>query len=198
MLKKFKFIFSTLKLKDAKRTGWYEVGISKDRIESVADHIVGCFNIAFYDRCNSDRKLNWDKVNTMIYLKELKKISQVEEFNPSSNKQNVFRYSELFKDFKNKDELYALLDEIEENLTEEAKYVNQLGKIESDFQAKDYDRNGYFDRNKALEDAENYGERKEEIIPQIDNASDGWILYDRKYYTDPEFKEMSEEIQKYR
>ena len=32
-------------------------------------------------------------------------------------------------------------------------------------------------------------------FPQMQNASDGWILYDRKYYTDEPFKSLSEEIQ---
>ena len=36
-----KTYFEVIKLKNAIRTGWLEVGISADRIESVAEHVFG-------------------------------------------------------------------------------------------------------------------------------------------------------------
>lgn len=81
----------------------------------------------------------------------------------------------------------------------EAKFVKQLSKIESDIKVKIYDNNGYFDLDKAKEDAKYYGEElSSEIIPQMKNASDGWIMYDRRYYTDDMFKSLSDDIQKMR
>ena len=48
----------------------------------------------------------------------------------------------------------------------------------------------------ALEDVKYFGEElASEILPQMKNPSDGFILYDRKYYTDDMFKFLSEDIQ---
>lgn len=93
-------------------------------------------------------------------------------------------------------ELMDLLEEVYKKETKEAKFVDQLLKIESDIQAKIYDLSGDFAIENALEDAKYYGEElSNEIIPQMKNASDGWILYDRKSYTDDIFKSLSEDIQ---
>ena len=93
-------------------------------------------------------------------------------------------------------ELMDLLEEVYQKETKEAKFVNQISKIESDIQAKIYDLSGDFVLDNALEDAKHYGEElSNEILPQMRNASDGWILYDRKSYTDEIFKSLSEDIQ---
>ena len=149
------------KLKEAVRTGWLEVEISNDRVESVAEHIYGSVILAIALVVN-------------IIQKVLESLSS-------------------------KDELISLLDEYYFGESREAKFVKQLSKIESDIQAKIYDNNGYFDLDKAKEDAKYYGEElSSEIIPQMKNASDGWIMYDRRYYTDDMFKSLSDDIQKMR
>ena len=40
--KVLKFYLEASKLKETIRTGWKEVGIPAEKIESVADHIFGC------------------------------------------------------------------------------------------------------------------------------------------------------------
>lgn len=93
-------------------------------------------------------------------------------------------------------EYVSLFEEIELKETKESKFVYEVSKLESDLQAKIYDLEGNFNLENALSDAKNYGEElSNEIIPQIKNASDGWILYDRKCYTDDLFIELSKNIQ---
>ena len=61
--------------------------------------------------------------------------------------------------------------------------IMDISKIESDIQAKLYDLEGHFDYDKAIEDAKKYPDNLQaEIIPQVKNASDAWILFDRQYY----------------
>lgn len=46
------------RLKEKVRTGWIEIGIEKDRLESVAEHIYGCLILAI--GINSEYKLELD------------------------------------------------------------------------------------------------------------------------------------------
>lgn len=63
-------------------------------------------------------------------------------------------------------------------------------------QAKIYDLKGEFSLENALQDVKNYGEElSSEILPQVKKASDGWLLFDRRYYTDELFVDLSNAIQ---
>lgn len=191
------------KLKEVVRTGWKEVKISRDRIESVADHIYGCFVLTIGLDSEQNLGLNIEKVFKMLVVKELEKVELEKEFTPreyptyEERKAKAFEtVSKITEGLMKQQELMDLLREAYEKETKEAKFVNQISKIESDIQAKIYDLSGDFDLDNALEDAKHYGEElSNEIIPQIKNASDGWILYDRKSYTDEIFKSLSEDIQ---
>ena len=192
------------KLKDVVRTGWGEVKISSDRIESVADHVYGCLVLAIALDSENNLGLDMLKVFKMITVKELEKINLDKEFTPrdyptkeerdAAARATVLKITEgLIKG----QELVDLVDEYSKKETAEAKFVYQLTKIESDIQAKLYDLKGEFSLEAAKADAEYYPEDiKAEVLPQINNASDGWILYDRRYYTDDVFKSLSEDIQK--
>ncbi len=188
------------KLKNARRTGWYQVGISAERIESVADHIYGSLVLAM--AVDSEYKLNLDmlKVFKMIIVKELYKI-KLEEITSIEAAQDRRGLSldilkEMTEGMVMQEELATLLDEANKKETKEARFAFQIAKIESDIQAKLYDLDGNFAIDKAIEDAKQYGEGlAEQIVPQIKSASDGWILYDRQFYEDEVFKELSEEIQ---
>lgn len=189
------------KLKNVIRTGWKEVGISSERIESVADHVYGCLVLSI--GLESEHKLGLDmlKVFKMIVIKEFQKVNLDKEYTPAGNvdkkveaRQAVLSVLEFLA---NKDELIALFDELESKSSKEADFVYKVSKIESDLQAKIYDLNGQFSLENALADAKNYGEPlSSEIIPQMKNASDGWILFDRRYYKGDEiFEKLSEDIQ---
>lgn len=58
-------------LKEKIRTGWQEIEVSSQRLESVAEHIYGCLMLAI--AIDSEYKLNLDmyKVLKMISLHEL-------------------------------------------------------------------------------------------------------------------------------
>lgn len=191
------------KLKEIVRTGWAEVKIERERVESVADHIYGCFVLTIGLDSEYELGLNIEKVFKMIVVKELEKVTLEIEFTPrkyptyEERKANAFEtVRKITNGLMKQQELMDLLEEVYENESKEAKFVNQLSKIESDIQAKIYDLSGDFKLDNALEDAKHYGEElASEIIPQMKNASDGWILYDRKSYTDDLFKSLSEEIQ---
>ncbi len=94
-------------------------------------------------------------------------------------------------------ELIELYDELIVLSSEEAKFVLHISKLESDFQAKIFELNDEFILDNAMRDIENYSEEiKNEIKSQVHNASDGWILFDRRYYAGNKiFESLSVDIQ---
>lgn len=191
------------KLKEVVRTGWMEVKIERERVESVADHIYGCFVLTIGLDSEYALGLNIEKVFKMIIVKELEKVTLEKEFTtrvyPTYEERKARAFETVRKitnGLMKQEELMDILEEGYQGETKEAKFVSQLSKIESDIQAKIYDLSGDFKLESALEDAKHYeSSLVDEIIPQIKNASDGWILYNRKSYTDDIFKTLSEEIQ---
>ncbi len=187
------------KLKNVIRTGWKEVNIPDDKIESVADHVYGCLVLSLVISSEKNIDLNMEKVFKMIIIKELKKIESMYEVSINSFENNNGRQSlvNITEGLTNQDEFLSIYDEFESQETKEAKFVLRVTKLESDLQAKIYDLNGDFKLENAIEDVKKYPEElSKEILPQVKNASDGWILFDRRYYEDSEiFTELSKDIQ---
>lgn len=179
------FYFKAINLKNVDRTGWKEVGI--DNAESVMDHIGGTVLLAM--AINSEKGLNIDmkKVYEMIAIKELKKIEKEESVI------NGGEYSDNVKAMLPNSNLISVYEEYENGETAEAKFALMVSKLESDIQAKKYEKDGEFTIENAKKDIENYPEDIKSELTDITKASDGWLTYDRKYYND-EFKELSDEI----
>lgn len=198
-----KFYAEANKLKSVIRTGWKEVGISSDRIESVAEHIYGCLILAIGLESEYNLNLDMKKVYKMLIIKELEKINLDKEYTPNTNvpRTRETKAKETISSITNglikQDEIIELINELYKMETKEAKFSYNVSKIESDLQAKIYDLKGEFDLDKALLDAKNYGEElSKEIIPKMKHASDGWIEYDRRYYVgDKIFEDLSHDIQ---
>lgn len=196
------FYLITNKLKEKIRTGWIEIGISAERLESVAEHIYGCLMLAI--AIDSEFKLDLDmfKVLKMLSLHELEEtimkeytirdnISQEEKI--KMGKECVKQVTEgLIK----QNEIMELLDEFNNHKTKESVFCFHIDKIECDFQAKLYDLKGCFDINNALKDLKYYGEESATIKEKAKNASDVWIEYDKKLFKDDKiFDDLIKKIQ---
>lgn len=197
-----KFYLEAIKLKEVIRTGWKEVGVSDEKIENVAGHVFGCMALTFGIISEKDiTDLDLIKVFKMIFAKELiKSVSMEQSITSKEDKQAAKRNAliELTDGLAIQSELVSLYDEAIELSSKEAKFALYVSKLESDIQAKKYELEGEFTLENALADIENYPEDiKEEIKGQVENASDGWILFDRRYYGDDEtFVSLSKDIQK--
>lgn len=194
-----KFYLLANNLKNVIRTGWKEVNIPDDKIESVADHVYGSLVLSLVIPSEKNIDLDIEKVFKMIIIKELKKIESMYEVSINSSENNNGRQSivNITEGLINQDEFLSIYDEFESQETKEAKFALYISKLESDLQAKIYELNGDFKLENAIEDVKKYPEElSKEILPQVKNASDGWILFDRRYYKDSEvFTELSKDIQ---
>lgn len=183
-----RFYMLANKLKNILRQGWIEIGISKERTESVAEHVFGTLILAL--AIDSDYKLNLDmlKVFKMLALHETEEILMPDY----TVRSNISKEEKLIRGRKcahevvngliDEQEINDLLDEFNAHVTKESKFCYLVDKIECDFQAKMYDLEGVMDYDIAREDLKYYGERKEEIDKNSKTASDIWIEYDRPKY----------------
>ena len=191
------------RLKEKIRTGWQEIEVSSQRLESVAEHIYGCLMLAI--AIDSEYKLNLDmyKVLKMISLHELEETIMkdytvrdniTKEEKIKRGKECVIKATEgMIK----QDEIVRLLDEFNERLTKESIFCYHIDKIECDFQAKIYDLKGQIKMENMLEDLKYYGEEGTIIKTKVNVASDVWIEYDKKIYRgDKIFESLINDIQK--
>ena len=198
-----KFYLFTNKLKEKIRTGWIEIGISSERLESVAEHIYGCLMLAI--AIDSEYKLNLDmyKVLKMLSLHELEEII-MKDYTIRDNiiKEEKLKYGKecvkkVTDGLLKQEEIIELLDEFNLRKTKEAVFCYHIDKIECDFQAKIYDLKRNFDLSRALKDIEYYGEEYEWIKDKAVCASDVWIEYDKRLYKDDKiFENLINDIQK--
>jgi len=195
-----KFYLYANKLKEKIRSGWIEISIEKQRLESVAEHIFGCLILAI--GIDSEYKLDVDmyKVLKMLTLHELEEIImgdltlRANITNEEKLKKGKECVSIIVKDLFKKEEIENLLDEFNAHITKESKFCYHIDKIECDFQAKVYDLQGAFSIEKAMEDLEYY-DNKDYVIENAKTASDYWILNDvPKFNGDEIFKTLVQDI----
>lgn len=183
-----------IELKKVLRTGWIEVGVPKESVESVMDHIGGTIILAMLLNDKQSLHLDMSKVYEMIAINEFKKLENNRELSIGTNESySADKTLELFSCFSNSDKLISLYNEIKEGVSAEARFVNMITKLESDVQAKYYEKNGEFTLENAKNDIEKYPEELKSKLTDISNASDGWLAYDAQFYDDF-FKVLSDII----
>lgn len=191
------------KLKYKIRTGWIEIGIEKDRLESVAEHIFGTLILAIGIDSEYELKLDMYKILKMLTLHELEEIL-MPDYTIRSNitaEQKIEKgkicVHKVTEGLLKQREIEELLEEFNERKSKEAIFCYHIDKIECDFQAKIYDLEGKMDLEKTRTDLVYYKDRANQIDQIAKTASDFWIEFDKPRYEDDEiFKELIEEIQK--
>ena len=185
-------------LKNVVRTGWKEVGVPENKVESVADHVYGTMILSLGIITEKKLDLNVEKVLKMVLIKELfKAVTNNEQSAVTSNKTENKKelVEKVLSKLENNSELLAIYDEYSSQSTNEAKFANKVCKLESDLQAKIYEMNGDFTIENAKADIENYPDEIKSQIGEIRHASDGWLAYDRAFYDDELFMNFSKEIE---
>ena len=191
------------KLKYKIRTGFVEIGITKERLESVAEHIYGCLMLSIAVDSEYDLNIDMYKVLKMLTIHELDEVLKPDFTlrsgitNEEKIKIGVESVNIVASTLSSRDELISLVNEFNEGKTKEAKFCYLIDKMECDMQAKVYDLNGNFLIEKAKEDLVYYGSSAKKIEKNAKTASDYWILYDKpKFKNDKIFKLLCDELLK--
>ena len=197
-----KFYEFTNILKNKIRTGWIEVDIKKERLESVAEHIYGCLMLAIAIDSEYDLNIDMYKVLKMLSLHELEEIlmGDLTLRADITKEEKILLGKKYVKEITNglfkQNEIEELLNEFNAHITKESIFCYHIDKIECDMQAKMYDLEGVFLIEKAKEDLPFFGDRASEIEKISKTASDYWINYDKpRYEGDEIFKDLINEIQ---
>ncbi|MDO4378430.1 MAG: HD domain-containing protein [Erysipelotrichia bacterium] len=131
------------KLKQTLRTGWLQTHITKERIESVAEHIYSTQMLALAMYSQYQYKIDIYKVILMLAIHETEEIIigdltylQIDEL----TKQEIGHKAihEVLENLNIKEDLIDLILEFDAKETEEAKFAYYCDKLECDLQCKLY------------------------------------------------------------
>lgn len=200
MKERFKSIMSfyllATQLKDKIRSGWDEShwNVSKERIESVAEHVYGTCILALAINSEFDSDLDIAKVLKMLVLHEIGEVI-IGDITPFDNltpeeKQRIEHVAmeKVLGDLIKKEEYVSLLLEFDERKTKEAIFARHCDKLEADIQAKVYQDSGDFpDVYVAQEENINLKKRVQPIVEKgAKTCFDVWYEFDKSLYTDDE------------
>lgn len=152
--KVLKFYTLTNKLKDKIRSGVALWHISKDRLESVAEHVYGVSMLAIAIDSEYDLDIDIKKIVLMLAIHELEEC-YIGDLTPFDNidkehKKVAGEYavSQILDGLVKKEEYLELTKEYNNKKTKEAKFASNCDKLEMLLQMKIYEESGYSDMYK--------------------------------------------------
>lgn len=190
------FYLLATRLKYKIRSGWDEThwNVSKERLESVAEHIYGTCILALSIDSEFETNLDIDKIIKMLVLHELGEviIGDITPFDNITPEEKMKREHAAIKDVlgdlvKN-EEYFALLLEFDAKKTREAVFAHLCDKLEADIQAKVYQDMGC--QNPLDEQEKNVAFKSESIQQMLQDgaktAFDIWYEWDKALFADDE------------
>ena len=191
-----RFYLLATQLKYKIRSGWDEThwNVSKERIESIAEHIYGTCILALSIDSEFETHLDIGKVIKMLVLHELGEvvIGDITPFDNITPEEKMEKehaaIKEVLGELIKKEEYFALLMEFDEKRTKEAIYAHHCDKLEADIQAKVYQAMGC---QNSLDMQENNVVFKSKKVQQMvrdgaKTAFDIWYEWDKSLYVDDE------------
>lgn len=189
-----RFYLLATQLKYKIRSGWDEThwNVSKERIESIAEHIYGTCILALSIDSEFETYLDISKVIKMLVLHELGEvvigdITPFDNITPEEKMQIEHEaIKEVLGDLIKKEEYFALLLEFDERKTREAIFAYHCDKLEADIQAKVYQDMGC--QNPINKQENNVVFKSKKVRQMVQNgaktAFDIWYEWDKSLYVD--------------
>ncbi|MBQ7351259.1 MAG: HD domain-containing protein [Clostridia bacterium] len=185
------------KLKNIVRTGWKDWGVTRDRVESIAEHIYGVqmLAIAIWSEYKYDLDIN--KVITMLAIHELEEtiIGDLTQFQIGSKTKADLGHKAIQKilsPLKQGDSIAKLILEFDERKTPEAYFAYQCDKLECDLQCKLYDEENCVDLNNQDNNKTASNDDVKKLLETNATWSEMWLTFgQQKYPYDPNFLNLS-------
>ena len=203
-----KFYLYNYKLKHLDRSGWDKKhwDVQTDRIEKIADHVIGTIVLAIIMNIEYQSDIDINKVVTILALHEIGE-SVIGDITPFDGTDKLLMkaeieniaMSEVLGNLKMKKKIMEYLNDFQIKKSKEAKFAYLCDKMEADLQAKVYQDNGM---QKSLSNQEenivyNSNKLKELINNGAQTVFDVWYEYDKYLYAkNDNFKELLEEANK--
>ena len=190
------------KLKDVIRTGWKNWNVTRERIESIAEHIYGVQQLALIMHQTYEKNENIDifKVIMMLAIHETEEayIGDLTLFDISREEKAKLGHEkvhEFFSQFMDGQEFENLILEFDERKTEEAKFAYYCDKLECDIQAWKYDGENCVALNNQENNKSFHDKKVQELLNQGLSFGEMWIQFGQdRYNYDKPFLEVSNYI----
>lgn len=188
------------KLKNVIRTGWQDWKVSRERIESVAEHVYGVQMLAIGMYSEYQYNLDLKKVILMLAIHELGEtvIGDLTQFQISKEEKEKIEHEAVHKILEPLvigAEIENLFLEFDARKTKEALFAYQCDKLECDIQCKLYDEEDCVDLTKQEGNKTADDKQVKSLLEAGKSWSDMWIEFGRlRYPYDQNFLEVSNYI----
>lgn len=196
-----RFYMLATQLKYKIRSGWDKShwNVSKDRLESIAEHVYGTCILALSIDSEFKTNLDINKVIKMLVLHELGEviIGDITPFDNITPEEKMKKEHEAMRevvgDLINHEEFLSLLFEFDEKKTKEAIFAHHCDKLEADIQAKIYQDMGC--QHPLNEQEDNVVFKSDKVQQMVKDgaqtAFDIWYEWDKSlYYDDEDFARL--------
>ena len=196
-----RFYMLATQLKYKIRSGWDKShwNVSKDRLESIAEHVYGTCILALSIDSEFKTNLDINKVIKMLVLHELGEviIGDITPFDNITSEEKMIKEHEAMRevvgDLINQKEFLSLLFEFDEKKTKEAIFAHHCDKLEADIQAKIYQDMGC--QHPLNEQEDNVVFKSDKVQQMVKDgaqtAFDIWYEWDKSlYYDDEDFARL--------
>ena len=188
------------RLKNVIRTGWKDWNVSKDRLESVAEHVYSTqmLALAIYSEYKYDIDIN--KVILMLAIHELGEtvIGDLTLFDIDKKEKEKIEHAavhQILESLNDGSKLEELFLEFDEHKTEEAKFAYMCDKFEADLQSRLYDEEGCVDLKHQENNKSFYDDDVQDLLKKGYSFSEMWIEFgQRRYPYDKNFMALSNYI----
>lgn len=185
------------RLKNVIRKGWRDWNVSKERLESVAEHVYGVqmLAIAMYSEYNYD--IDIKKVLMMLSIHELEEIMIGDLTLFDISKEEKLRLGheaveKVLSSLTSKEKLKEIILEFDERKTEEAKFAYFCDKLEADLQAKIYSEEEYVDLDNQPNNPAMESDEVKDLLRSGKTFGEMWMIFSRNRYNyDDNFKKVS-------
>ena len=185
------------KLKDVVRTGWKDWNVSRDRVESVAEHTYGVQMLAIAMKSQYEYDIDLEKVILMLAVHELEEIyiGDLTLFQISKEEKARLGHeavSKVLDGILDKEQISNIILEFDERMTKEAVFAYHCDKLECDLQSKLYDEEGCVDLNNQEGNKTFYDDKVKKLLEKEKSWSGMWLQFGQdRYNYDDNFLEVS-------
>ena len=185
------------KLKDVVRTGWKDWNVSRDRVESVAEHTYGVQMLAIAMKSQYEYDIDLEKVILMLAVHELEEIyiGDLTLFQISKEEKARLGHEAVAKvldGILDKEQISNIILEFDERMTKEAVFAYHCDKLECDLQSKLYDEEGCVDLNNQEGNKTFYDDKVKKLLEKEKSWSGMWLQFGQdRYNYDDNFLEVS-------
>ena len=186
------------KLKNVIRTGWLDWNVTRDRVESIAEHIFGVQMLAIAMKSEYEYDIDLTKVIFMLAIHELGEIiiGDLTQFQITKDEKIKLEHKavhDILDSLISGEEIEKLFLEFDEKKTPEAIFAYQCDKLECDLQCKLYDQENCVDFNKQENNNSIYHPDVQKYYKEGLSWSEMWLKFGQERYNyDKNFKAVSD------